>query len=508
MFFSVYSTTDKHFFSDYQISSPAYETIKAARKKTNRDLISRLYINDQPLFFDKPNNRYFFSLSEDACVNDLSIGFTTEMSDIRIGILGDYSPDRDIPIIAYTQSAYKEYTLVTTSLPIIQINTEKVISYITTPIEFILLNTWPYSGQPLIKSDGTIHTRGGSAMFYPKQYFRVKLTTKTVSNEIVENDLALLGLRQDGDWLLYPAYDDPEKIRNVFSSNLWFNSCAKDTNFNMVNGNEFRYVELFINQQYWGLYALSYPIDIKQMNIRHGNTFFYDEFLYKQKGWGPVSDDLSIDDTIVPQFDASEQVRSYGNSLLQMYFQYLRSDLSDGLIHNDENNVLDMWLYIKLIQGTDMVLRNMQKNMYYSIKLSENGKKIIYTPWDMDTTWGSKWKSDYFNLTKPYVLNSDDNSIEMRLNPVSILLELDESIVKKIQNRYMSLRSEGWSDEKIDEMLDEFERDIFDSGAYKRDMDRWPEGSYEDPDLKLSVFRVYVHERLKSMDSYIANLGK
>ena len=57
-------------------------------------------------------------------------------------------------------------------------------------------------------------------------------------------------------------------------------------------------------------------------------------------------------------------------------------------------------------------------------------------------------------------------------------------------------------------MLRDFERNIFDSGAYLRDMDRWPDGSYGNPDLKLSVFTEYVLARLHAMDEYYRRVAE
>ena len=56
-------------------------------------------------------------------------------------------------------------------------------------------------------------------------------------------------------------------------------------------------------------------------------------------------------------------------------------------------------------------------------------------------------------------------------------------------------------------MIDGYERDIYGSGAYVRDMERWPDGNYQDPEAGLSIFREYVHARLRSMDSYISSLS-
>ena len=49
-------------------------------------------------------------------------------------------------------------------------------------------------------------------------------------------------------------------------------------------------------------------------------------------------------------------------------------------------------------------------------------------------------------------------------------------------------------------LIDQYENDIFESGAYLRDMERWPDGLYEDPEVKLSVFREHVMQRLSYMD--------
>ncbi|MCR4658084.1 MAG: hypothetical protein K5770_17940, partial [Lachnospiraceae bacterium] len=59
-----------------------------------------------------------------------------------------------------------------------------------------------------------------------------------------------------------------------------------------------------------------------------------------------------------------------------------------------------------------------------------------------------------------------------------------------------------WSDDRILGMLDEYEAQIFDSGAFLRDMERWPDGNYEDPRYKLSVFKDYVLRRLEYCDGF------
>ena len=43
--------------------------------------------------------------------------------------------------------------------------------------------------------------------------------------------------------------------------------------------------------------------------------------------------------------------------------------------------------------------------------------------------------------------------------------------------------------------------------AYCRDIERWPESTREDPELKLFLFSEYVHSRFASLDDFIDQLN-
>ena len=335
------------------------------------------------------------------------------------------------------------------------------------------------------------------------------LYEKSAGADNHENPTSILGLRSDGDWLLYAAYNDQEKIRNVFSSNLWLTSCGDDNSFMLNNGMEYRFVELFLNRHYWGLYAFGYPIDLKQMNIHADNQGHYEEFLFKQKEWGPknTGDDSDYDGYHL-QNNADRSYYNNGIAILRMYHDQIISGASDGFSHNDGQNAVDIWLYMKLIQAEDSVHRTDRemKNMMTAVKYTDQGRKILYTPWDMDLSWGNQFNTSYSNFTQPYAVSADDNSFEMGLNPVSVLRMTDPDCVEMIRKRYAELRADRWSDQTIDAMLDGFEQDIYGSGAYIRDMERWPGGGIQDPKLGLSVFREYVHNRFNAMDKYIDEL--
>lgn len=520
---STSQTTNCNSYSDYRISESVVETLKNSRLKTDRELLQEISFNNIPAPYDKLTGRWFYSVNAEKSDIDPGIRFFAPDKNIRIAFSGNIKPGTESKLIAYNQTEYKEYTLAVTSLPLIKIdcgadlfaqmdNWKEIrmnnLPKEPLPMKFTIYDNRPEALQPVTISEGTIHIRGASTLSFPKKSFRLKLLEKSVGKEQKEYQTSLLGMRQDGDWLLYAPYNDQEKIRNVFSSNLWFDSCADDNSFGLKNGMEYRYVELFLNQQYWGLYALGYPVDAKQMGIRSDNQGHYEEFLFKQKAFGPDYTDLENGTHgYILQFDADESDLNNGLMIMKMYFSQLFSESPNALWHNDLNNAIDIWLFLKLGQAFDTVIyRNQLKNILYTIKKTDKGRKILFTPWDADNYWGNAWSDMGKNKTNEYALNADDNSLEMTVNPVSYLIEKDQSIIDLIQKKYSKLRADSWSNQTISNMLDRFEQDIYGSGAYIRDAERWPDANYQDPRLSLSVFRNYVLARLHSMDNFITGL--
>lgn len=512
---SIIRAEDPRHFSELNLPESDLQQLKNSLTETDRTLLTDLTINQYPSFFDEKTSRWFYSVDPDNLLADPSIGFSAAEKNVKIAFSGEIIPGGTVPMIAYTDSEFKEYAVEVTTLPLIRIESSGDLfppdQYTRQryPIRFTVFDNRPEALQKISVSEGEIHIRGWSSRHYDKKGFRLTLYEKGVSKEDHENLTPVLGLRSDGDWLLYAAYNDQEKIRNVFSSNLWLVSCGDDNSFMLNNGMEYRFVELFMDSRYWGLYAFGYPIDPEQMGIRADNKGHYEEYLFKQKEWGPKKTEAGFKlNGLDLQNKANESYYRNGIAILQMYSDQIMAGAPDKLSHNDQQNPIDIWLFMKLIQAADSVHKTAweMKNMMFTIKYTDRGRIILYTPWDMDISWGNTLNNRADNLTRAYAIRADNNSYEMALNPVSVLRKTDPDIVEMIRARYAELRADSWSDRNVDDMLDSFEQDIYGSGAYIRDMERWPDGTYQDPEAGLSVFRKYVHERFASMDRYIDEL--
>lgn len=501
-------------FNDYIVSEEKFDGILGMYDESKALLISELIFNESPLFFDDTNEVFYYSMQgSDFDVYNPVIKMIPQEAEVSIAIkekeiTNDLIRENDtIDLVIYTDKKYSVYKLKCTTLPIMNIDVGDEITEENVQMSMQLFDNREGVVQKVIESSGLIHVRGGSTKSYPKLGYKITLTDHLPNDRIRKNKCSLLGMRKDDDWILYAAYNDQEKIRNVFSSNLWMETCSMDNSFQIENGMRYEYVELFLNGQYWGLYALGYPIDDLQMNTKKNAG----ECIYKKVLWNSEYPIAYAEDGSIAGYRISSSGKEDWTILYDFYEKLNDTDIEDSWLYSsmDLENAVDYMLFINLIQGVDNVANNETKNMYLTAKLSGDGAyKYLYTPWDMDITWGNIWRTEADNLTVPYGLQASTHRL-MESGPLyQLLMRNNEAAWEAYLGKYAELRAGKWSDEAIRVMLENFEHVIFDSGAYLRDMARWPDGSYENPELKLSAFTEYVLTRLHAMDEYYERVAE
>ena len=77
--------------------------------------------------------------------------------------------------------------------------------------------------------------------------------------------MSLVGLGADDDWILNPMNLDDTKLKETLFMDLW-NQRAEQVNWN-ENMSAGEYVEVVINQEYWGLFQLQRRIDGKFLSL-------------------------------------------------------------------------------------------------------------------------------------------------------------------------------------------------------------------------------------------------
>ena len=152
-----------------------------------------------------------------------------------------------------------------TGLPIINIQANEEFSTLDTLVYSEIID--PYyderNSEQYIQTNANMHIRGKTSREYDKNSFKYELIKENGENRKKN----LLGMRKDDDWVLDALYCDPSKIRNVLCCDLWneINSVGitKDYDIDL----ECEFVEVFINNNYSGIYVLKEPVDAKQVGI-------------------------------------------------------------------------------------------------------------------------------------------------------------------------------------------------------------------------------------------------
>ena len=496
-------------FSSLCISKNEFDEIISSRKQSNIPLLEELIFDGNTLFFDKQDNRFYYSLVENSDTaynptvewNDTLYDLKIKQSEITDELIHQ---NKQIDVVIYNDSIYSLASLTCTTLPLMSINVDVALEDIEDTYQDMRMVMFDNVNNTTTDLKGEIHARGSHVMYFPKKSFKIKL--KDDRDKTVE-PISLLDLPEGREYILYPGYNDQERIRNVFSTNLWYESCAKDNMYGLDNGQHYKYYEMFLNGKYWGLYAITYPIDenVLQLDLDKKSPNFLKENLYKKNNGAVNEYTIDWDSYPINGYDLKTNI-DYNDAWLPLknYYNSLFTAKTPEEIYElvDINNSIDIFLFYNLIQGIDNVSiwgneDCMLHNTFLFSKVYKDGIKMLYCPWDMDRTWGNGQDEE------PYSIDISYNSI-MYLNPVFYLIDIgDDNIKNLVGNRYEKLRQNEWSEEYLLNRLNNYEKDIFHSGSYLRDIEKWPTSAMNTKSEELSVFKEYVANRLTYMDKYI-----
>ena len=378
--------------------------------------------------------------------------------------------------------------------------------------------------------------RGASSTMYPKKSFAVKLYDAD-GNSL---DHEFFGLRNDNNWILDAMYNDDVCMRNRVSTDLWNDIATKP--YHRRNGWEKkaktgtrgRFVEVFFNGRYHGLYCMTEKIDRKQLKLKkfvpakkdeNGAYLSLDTIhstLYKAVNWSyEVFMGYGFDANTYPQKAPSP----YYNNLKRegwagyeiKYPDWEKERIDWGPLWNAINLVAtandeafdeevktffdyptlrDYYLFAEIILAAD----NRGKNMYYfnyDQKGPECNKMLGLTPWDLDATWGITWDSKKDETTTP------DNDYAEHMLRHTLFYRLNRSIrwnwTNDLKKRYAEWRNNGVSAESLIDRFLNYGDLLSQSGADKREAQRWA-AQHKDIVDSLGYVKEWIEKRIQHLD--------
>ena len=158
---------------------------------------------------------------------------------------------------------------------------------------------------------------------------------------------------------------------------------------------------------------------------------------------------------------------------------------------------MDNFLDVNLFFQSAAAMDNIQKNIFYLLKKSDDGYRMQLLPWDTDMSWGTVWRDEAggfvydFEASRQLVALRQEYDWMKRYHP-----DLDQQMAR----RWTQLRESLLTMETMTDILEQEQRVLDTSGAQRRDIDRWGL-YYEGKDSLENLYRS-IEARLEWVDAY------
>lgn len=349
-------------------------------------------------------------------------------------------------------------------------------------LQFDALSPDTFSAAVLTVPNGTdtmvfsacVRHRGNTNLKYQKQSYAVKL----VNEQGQKMDTSLLGLRSDNYWILDAMASDKARMRNRIAFDLWLDFSAKPYYYplepKLFNGSNGRFVELYVNDDYRGLYCLMERVDRKQLKLKKVTDGIVRGVLYKA-----VNYYLGFFTTKLPEYN--NQFLTWG----RFEFKYpepedgpttwepLYNDMLFAIESETEEYVteapnrydlpvfIDYYLFTAIMSARD----NMGKNFYLSYYNITSASKMVITPWDMDHSWGRMFTGAIEDADYP--VSVWGNMLYERLK------KEDPTYISRVNSRYAQLREGAFANDSLKARFDAYFELFRRNEADIREVERW-----------------------------------
>ena len=369
-------------------------------------------------------------------------------------------PNYDYSGIDYNTYKSQDITLenINSHLPILSFNTfgQSLHGAAKSDNELILSELRVYEDgnyQNLTYQTGAnIRWRGNSSRRFDKKNIKIEL----VDDDLLEADYPLLGLSSDHDYALHGPYMDKSLIRNYLGYNL--------TGQIMDYSPNVRYCEVFINNQYQGLYLLVESVKLSEdkVNIspidKHSKSNTTSYIFEKEDAYDFKKNRVYLDTFVSYTKKMDNIVRyriEYPNKelLAQERYDYINKDVNDferklySIGFNDDLNgyatELDIDAFVDYFVINEFFINYDAGNLSTYIYKDKRGKyNIVF--WDMNNIFdnylkGFLEKQDFIMKDKPW--------FEMLLK--------DKEFTNKAIKRYKILRQTVLSEEYLYQFIDD-----------------------------------------------------
>ena len=494
---------------------------------TNITSYAQFTINERSIIYDKVSDRYMVSIPENAFGTDykakIALDATTGWSNLSIegtDIADSYSfkqVEGNKIYKFHAQKGDKEINgqLTFTFLPLLVM--EGTFEYDYAQGNISLLS--PDVAEPT-NSFVKIKWRGGSTNTADKHKRNYKI--KTLNEKGKSQDISLLGMREDNNWILDAGQVDLFRLRNRIATEIWNDFVTKpyytSKEPKAKSGVAGKVVEVILNNEYRGIYSLTEAMDRKELKLKKyddKNQEFHGQ-LWKVSSWDKstfwdIEKDYDNTQETWHAFETKypdiEDVNPTDYSPLYEAIDFVANS-NDETFKKEVANYFDIPVIIdyQLFLETLKTIDNCGKNMYWGIYDVAKDKKLTLAIWDLDASVGQDWHCST-PLHPDYVSPDTELGIKEAFNLYTRLSTLNvDNYNQKVADRYHELRKTYFSEENLISKYQSYYDMLVKSGAASREESKWSKdsdiGGYPlNFEKEIEYIKNWIIERLKYLDT-------
>ena len=367
-------------------------------------------------------------------------------------------------------------------------------------------------GTTPVSYEAKIKWRGGSTNTEGKHKRNYKIKFKDKQQ--------FFGLKADKNWILDAGQQDLFRLRNRIATELWNDFARKpyyaadgDEVFSGVRG---RVVEVFLNDEYIGIYSLIETMDNKTLGLSKSRKGIIHGQLWKTNGYGlsMMYNTPSVFDNTSSTWDVFETKypdikdvypTDYSPLWKAINFVVNSSDeeFKDSVAYYFDLPVVeDYYIYTQTLCAVD----NIGKNMYWAIYDSKESPKITFAVWDLDLTVGSSYLKVY---DQKYTL--PNHIIRGYFNLIKRLIATNAGDFNlQVRERYWSARKDILSTDSLIARYKSYYQLLKKCGAAEREAQRWS-GDMDilqqklDYDKEMEYITNWITRHMKVLDRQLFN---
>lgn len=412
------------------------------------------------------------------------------------------------------------------SLPVLRVNFPgsftKDMSYVNGTMRL------EEAGKDPVELKAKFKTRGATASAYSmKPSFNMKLRTETYESSL---DSALLDMRSVSSWILDAMAIDRVNMRNRTMFDIWnqFSKLPYETDMESRNGTEGRFVEVYINNTYTGIYCLSDKINRKLLDLKK-----YDEKTAKVRGvlYKSGTTDIADQNTVGYFNNYTVAVVEWHNAWeLQEPEDYeceaawaplieaIQSGKNYAYVkkHFFLDNLVDYQLFTMAYNISDnwgnknhfFSIRNIQKSIDDPLPEEADRRRFVVTPWDLDTSLGGTYNGASYIGGEEYT--TSPSPADMVKNggfyPFS-QCQGQAEYKAMLKNRWVALRDGALSVSNLSSKLRAYRDLLVNSGAWDRQKTHFDKQKYkpcyvDDLSTEVEGLISWYRSRHDAMDTY------